>query len=172
MSTTDRHRQRCEREATRDVIFLFQTRTLTPTGWLPEGYDWDPADGGIYCTGEASGERFPVPLVELYGRHGSQVAHSHWQTIGVWLDRDEAEAWGRSQQHNHGHQCTPLLETREDRLWRVYGVPAEGQLARLLQQAGALGIPGPDGEAALAVACGLRQLYTLIYNEEPNDGQS
>lgn len=146
MVSLDRHQQRCAQEATRDVIFLFQTRELQATGWLPEGYTYDDEEPGIYSTGEASGARFPVELAELYGQHGQAVAHEQWRTIGVWLDRAEAEQWGHSQRHNHGRQYTPFLARREARLWRVDGVPAEGQLARLLQLAGPQAPPIPACE--------------------------
>jgi hypothetical protein len=45
-----------------------------------------------------------------------------WKTIGVWLDRREAEAWGKA------------YDYRFARGWRVHGVPAEGRLAKMLQE--------------------------------------
>lgn len=79
------HRERCHREMTRDVIFLFQYRH----------------------------------------RKTSQT----WHTAGVWLDRTEAEDWGREQQHNYG---------KINERWRVYGIPAEGKLAAMMQREDAM----------------------------------
>lgn len=46
---------------------------------------------------------------------------AYWKVESVWLDRDEAEAFAKA------------TEYRYPRGWRVYGVPSEGRLARLLQ---------------------------------------
>lgn len=72
------HRERCKRESTRDVIFLFQEKIVFKT-------------------------------------------HIYWKTIGVWLDRKEAERWGKQHEYRFVHG------------WHVYGVPAEGRLAKMLQ---------------------------------------
>lgn len=44
-----------------------------------------------------------------------------WETESVWLDRDEAQAFGRQHAYNY------------PRGWQVYGVPSEGRLAGMLQ---------------------------------------
>lgn len=51
-----------------------------------------------------------------------KTGKNSWHTEGVWLDRDEAEIWGKLHHYNYPSG------------WRVYGVPSEGQLAFVLQR--------------------------------------
>jgi hypothetical protein len=122
------HRERCEKEMTRDVIFLFQRRDLKIIG-MPDGFDMD-ADGGITQTHDDDGELTePVEWTarQLYsiglthGDYDVPCVIEHWHTESVWLDRDEAEAWGRSHDYRFADG------------WRVYGVCAEGELAKMLR---------------------------------------
>jgi hypothetical protein len=53
--------------------------------------------------------------------NGWPLAYGEWRTESVWLDRLEAEAWGKVKAH------------RWTDGWRVYGVCAEGDLAELLR---------------------------------------
>lgn len=63
---------------------------------------------------------------ENTGRRVRHIPDSNWRTVGVWLDRDEAEQWGGSQRHNYGEKHIG---------WRVYGIPSEGKLAEMLRMA-------------------------------------
>lgn len=45
----------------------------------------------------------------------------NWRTSGVFLTREEGEEFGRSTDYRYAHG------------WRVYGVPAEGELAQLIK---------------------------------------
>lgn len=45
-----------------------------------------------------------------------------WRTESVWLDRAEAESWGKAHEHRWKYG------------WQVYGVPSEGDLAKLLRK--------------------------------------
>ena len=104
---------RCREEMTRNVIFLLQ-RCRRVYHTLPDS----------------------IELVEgaFVGGHGTQLReqdvlqlcvpgenyHEWWDTESVWLDRETAEHHAKAQAYNY-----PVG-------WRVYGVPAEGQLATLL----------------------------------------
>lgn len=135
MTTTaaSKHRERCERESTRDVIFLFQIRELTWTGNLPSDYEIDE-DSNVWEDGVDRDTGNPTTLAQLYRDHGSEYAVESWRTVGVWLDRDEAELWARSQRHNYGDKFDGTSAMH--RCWRVYGVPAEGELANLIRVTG------------------------------------
>ena len=43
----------------------------------------------------------------------------NWITESVFLTREEGEEYGRKTEHRHPH-------------WRVFGVPSEGELAKLI----------------------------------------
>jgi hypothetical protein len=113
-----KHRKRCEREATRDVIFVFQRRRLRWTGRLPDGYEF--RDRFVFLKGDGE-EAEPQTLEAIYKAHGSEYAIETWDVESVWLDRDEAEAWAKAHEYNY----------RDG--WRVYGMPADGELAKLLR---------------------------------------
>jgi hypothetical protein len=111
-----KHLDRCQREATRDVVFLFQRRMLRWTGRVPDGY---------YIAGEhlvESGSLEISTLRDLHNAHGSEYVHETWHVEGVWLDREEAEAFGKLRSYNYPDG------------WRVYGVCAEGELAAVLRR--------------------------------------
>jgi hypothetical protein len=52
---------------------------------------------------------------------GVSCAVERWDTEGVWLDRGEAEAFGHAKHYRYQDG------------WRVYGMPAYGELAKLLR---------------------------------------
>lgn len=112
-----RFRERCEAECTRDVIFLFQVRDVT---WVdcPEGYEWD-SDVIRKLPGNDD-EDDPAKLTDddMIDRG---CAIESWRTEGVWLSREEGEAWGREKDY------------RFAKGWRLYGVPAEGALVELIK---------------------------------------
>lgn len=119
----ERHRKRCEAECTHDVIFLFQRKIWTRIG-LPDGYDTDGES--IWRRDDNTDEDAPESLdwkevYEMESADGMPYAIYRWETEGVWLDRDEAEAYGRAKHHNYTDG------------WRVFGMPAYGELARMLR---------------------------------------
>lgn len=129
-AAASKHRQRCEKEATRDVIFLFQVRDLRWTGKIPDGFEL--IDGRhLFHEGADHDADEPLSLADLYREAGNEYAVESWRTVTVFLDRQEAEAWGVSQQHNYGPKY--VGESSGDRCWQVYGVPAHGELAVMLQ---------------------------------------
>lgn len=114
------HDERCNKEATCDVIFVFQQRWLEWTEHVPDGYFTE--DGHMFREEDRDNEeRECVSLDALHKEYGSDVAIETWRTEAVWLDRDEAEEWGANHAYNYSEG------------WRVYGVPAKGQLAKLLR---------------------------------------
>jgi hypothetical protein len=118
-SESQKHRQRCERECTRDVIFLLQVRR-TNIYALPDGCEFN--DGPVRYEDE-DGNRLPEPievsLDEL--RDAGGYVFDYWDTESVWLDRDEAEAFAKAHEYNY---CNG---------WRVYGMPSYGDLAAMLR---------------------------------------
>lgn len=125
------HRQRCEEECTRDVIFLFQVchRRITH---LPDGIE--PSDDGLERVEDEDGNELPEPvevtmdeLRKMEGNYGEPFISEQWFTEGVWLDREEAERFGTRRDYRYG------VKGKD---WRVYGVPANGELAKLLQANG------------------------------------
>jgi hypothetical protein len=92
------HSERCRREATRDVIFIFQSRRRTfikePEGYAHDGEGWNRLDddgeiieSDTYVTDDEVAEADSECYIDI------------WLPEGVWLDRDEAEAWGEA--HNY-----------------------------------------------------------------------
>jgi hypothetical protein len=119
------HSERCSREATRDVIFLFQRRVRTFI-YMPDGFDHD-SDG--WNRVDDDGEIISEDLVseDEVAASDSESYIDIWETEGVWLDRDEAEAWGESHAYRFENQKKGVG-------WRVYGMPSYGDLAKLLQK--------------------------------------
>jgi hypothetical protein len=119
------HSERCQREATRDVIFLFQARCDVVTSY-PPGVQYD-GDGGFERVEDDDGNCLPEPepvTVADIREMGDEYTVDRWNTEGVWLDRDEAETYGNAHAYNYPDG------------WRVYGVPSYGQLAEMLRKAG------------------------------------
>lgn len=114
-------------ECTRDPIFLFQRRAWNLTsepagyeyvedhGWVPEGVVTDAHDEGCDELPEALSWQ---QLSEL------GCAVEEWHTEKVFLSRTEGEDHGKARAYNY-------LDG-----WRVYCVPAHGQLAKLLRDQG------------------------------------
>jgi hypothetical protein len=136
----EKHSKRCQQECTRDVIFLFQRKQLNLHG-LPDGLDCQEsyitieneeefADAVVTeCLDEAALEKMRgdgLPLREFaklgleYGDWNHQCVAETWITESVWLDRDEAERYGKAKHYNYVDG------------WRVYGVCANGELADIL----------------------------------------
>lgn len=124
----DAHRKRCEEEATRDVIFLLQVRSLTIAG-IPAGYEISD-DGEWFDRVDSSHNGLtiaePVSIVAAFNQKmesvdGYPAVIETWRTESVWLDRPSAEKFAKAHAHNYRHG------------WKVYGVPSEGELARMLR---------------------------------------
>jgi hypothetical protein len=122
------HRERCERECTRDVVFVFQRRrvfyTAEPSGYEHDGEGWTQVldEDGEPLEGDQSERPYLTDdeMLEM------ECAIAAWETEGVWLDRDEAEAFGVAHHYNYG-------KGRNGTDWRVYGMPSYGDLAVLLR---------------------------------------
>lgn len=104
------------RECTRNPVFLFQRKRYVLTG--------DPIDRGYVWDGEEwldpdkpEGER-EVSWATLEER---ELAAHYWETEGVWLSREEGNAYGKARAHNYPEGG-----------WRVFCVPAEGELRALV----------------------------------------
>lgn len=156
------HDERCKREATRDVIFLFQVRELTWTGNLPIGYEMDNDGHEVWKEGVDRENGQPTDLAEIFRNHGTEYAVESWRVIGVWLDRDEAESWGQTQQHNYGVKYKNI--DSPGRSWMVYGTPSEGSLAELLRGADKVATATvPDTPVGLEWFAGASKLLEKIH---------
>jgi hypothetical protein len=129
--STKNFRQRCQSEATRDVIFLFRIRELQWNGHLPPGC-WVDDDNQVRLEGDDRDSDEPgLTLVAMRENYGSEYVSESWRVITVFLSREEGEAWGETQRHNYGVKYTH--DCQDGKVWQVYGVPAEGELAELLK---------------------------------------
>lgn len=127
------HDRRCFEECTRDPIFLFQSRRLQVQG-LPhrENADNFSYDDGLWRVKSTDGVEMAEPesinaeewLNDTFPSDIGDVpcVFEQWITESVWLDREEAENFGRAKSHRW----------RDG--WRVYAVCAEGDLAKLLKR--------------------------------------
>lgn len=125
--------KRCEAECTRDPIFLLQSRRLQVQG-IPHREDADNFnyDDGLWRVKSTDGVELAEPesinaedwLNDTFPSDIGDVpcVFEQWITESVWLDREEAENFGRAKSH------------RWPDGWRVYCVCAEGDLAKLLRE--------------------------------------
>jgi len=102
-------------EATRDPIFLLQSRQLR---WsdadLPIGFEWDEdREVVIDSDGETADENH-------YMLTSAGCVTLFWETERVFFTREEAEKWGQA----HAYRWDA---------WRVWCLPAQGELAALLR---------------------------------------
>ena len=112
--------QRCQAEATANVVFLFQRRLWSVVG-LPRGHAMDP-DGDVFPEGDPDAAPLSyAKLAKMDRPDGGPCAVEKWHTELVFLSREEAEQYGRDKDYNYRHG------------WRVYGVPACGELAEVLR---------------------------------------
>jgi hypothetical protein len=118
------HDQRCSEEATRDVIFVFQVRNRQIIR-EPEGYEYD-GEGWVRVIEDGEDDDQGYTSVDELAAIDDECFIDLWRVESVWLDRDEAEAWGES----HAYR---FENPRKGEGWRVYGVPSYGSLATLLQ---------------------------------------
>jgi hypothetical protein len=123
-------------ECTRDPIFLLQVGRRKWTQ-VPDGMGYDGDSMWVEDTSEVPDWMMPflaedgtVDTTEGFwtfvenedNDNGWPFVVIDWNTEHVFLTRDEAETFAKTKSH------------RWDK-WRVYCVPAEGQLARVLNQA-------------------------------------
>lgn len=106
-----------QEESTADPIFLLQVGRLVITNHLVESC----AHCGAPVAGEAPHECSDGLAAAANLLVDMDMAQITWRTVEVYLNREEAEARGRQVAHRF-----PLG-------WRVYCVPAGGQLRTLLQ---------------------------------------
>lgn len=128
---------RCRTEMTRDVVFILQALMLQ---WLevPDGYNGDAEDEMTYVIPYWLDARDPddpevlehrLNIKDVYDRQmrfctslgDLPCVLAEWRVEGVWLSREEAEAYAQSRRYNYPHG------------YRVYGVCANGLLAELLK---------------------------------------
>jgi hypothetical protein len=135
----------CNKEATRDVVFLLQIRTVGH--FDPNHLTYENAtsadDGEVWVdvdmfdteeVAKAKAEdrfeeenedhRFNAIRVDDDFLLEKEWVTSHWRTESVWLRRDEAEAFAKSKAYKFGELGKGC---------RVYGDCAEGRLASILR---------------------------------------
>ena len=104
---------------------MLQWSEVRLTDYVPDGMDYlHDDDYRLYYLDDP--EKMLVNEYELLEKHGDDIGTLVWLTESVWLDRDEAEAYGES------HACH-YNNKKKGVGWRVYGIPANGQLARILR---------------------------------------
>ena len=121
-------RERSAAEGTRDVIFLFQSRRWEIVA-IPTGYSME--DGEVYRDRDQFNPGFDTDHGEqISGEELSKItqgewdvpcALERWDTEGVFLTREEGETYGENHAYNFPDG------------WRVYGLPAMGELAQFLR---------------------------------------
>ena len=103
-------------ELTRDPIFLLQVACVLVTDQESVQY-CDHCDGIFTMQHDCDDGDDPLTADELaYHDWGSRI----WHTESVWYSRPEAEAYGKENAHKHADG------------WRVFCVPAAGNLAAIL----------------------------------------
>ncbi len=125
-------------ECTRDPIFLFQVAipkwTQVPDGLESDGESWyvteiDDVEGWVlefldeenqYIDSE---DLFTEAAEKQENDHGWPLVYLEWRTETVFLTREEGEAHGKA----HAYRWWK---------WRVYCVPCDGALAKILENVG------------------------------------
>lgn len=129
------HDRRCWEESTQDPIFLLQSRRLILIG-LPFDENeehFDTIDCELVRIKDKDGNKLDEPeyidlsewtkssrIPDDFGIDKSII--EEWITESVWLDRKEAENWGKSHEYRFTYG------------WRVYSVPAKGNLSQHLRK--------------------------------------
>ena len=131
-------KERCREECTKNVIFLFQKRQLE---WDFDNFygawevDWDSEESEIFLNEESLKYNLhPIynedeedlkqrkTLRECYDDSSfNHFVRESYITESVWLSREEAENWGKDHDYRFPHG------------WRVYGIPAEGELVKHIE---------------------------------------
>jgi hypothetical protein len=107
-------------EITRDPVYLFQRRRLQLIS-LPDGYTMEDCETILDGNGEC------VTLKEMFdgghiaGEFDVPCVIEEWVTELVFFTRDAGERYGEAKAYNYPDG------------WRVYCVPAHGELAELLK---------------------------------------
>lgn len=122
-------------ECTIDPIFLLQVG-FEQLVEVPDGLNSD-CDGGFYVSDPEVLDSWITPLVsdgwvdekdlfdecrERQTYHGWPMVHTEWSTERVFLTRKEAETWAKARDYRWEK-------------WRVYCVPCQGDLAKVLNEA-------------------------------------
>ncbi len=135
------HDKRCEQEGTRDAVFLFQWRRYHRTDEFPgtessgeslvitrrdelPGWALRFADDDGKHIRESPGFIREAIKREAASLSGFPLYYETWETEGVWLSSEEATSYGDRKNYNYPEG------------WRVYCVPAEGELAKRLREFG------------------------------------
>lgn len=128
------------KDCTRDPIYLLQVGipqwTAIPDGFENDGESWvvedlDDVDDWALPFLDADNEYinrdsdFTAEAEKYENSYGWPLVYIEWRTETVFLTRQEAEDWARARAYRWNR-------------WRVYCVPCEGELARLLNEAEAM----------------------------------
>lgn len=113
-----RSHERLRQEATRDPVFLFQSRQIW---WAPVSeLSWD-SDADVMRYAEHTYDAGSIVSVEVALAHG--WAFEWWRTETVFASREDGEEWGKKKAYNYPDG------------WRVYCVAAEGDMIDVLAEA-------------------------------------
>ena len=107
------------KEATRDPIFLFQSMYAVLVEGFEEFGHYQVLDGEVHEIKNGSPSDESLSDRQLVDKG---VASEHWRTEYVFFTRDEAEAWATA----HAYRWPSG--------WRVYCVPAHGELSKILKE--------------------------------------
>lgn len=100
------------KEATRDPIFLFQLRRVILNAEYDTYVEWDEELEVYITTGKDK------KYLDDYGLVAHGFANITWDTIGVFLTREEAEAFGEQTSYRYGSKGKNVD-------WRVYCIALE-----------------------------------------------
>ncbi len=114
------------REVTASPVFLFQSKRWQLVQ-VPEGFEVDEEGDVVPEDWDQDSEEDPVPLswdklhAMTEGSHDVPCAIFEWHTERVFLTREEGHRHGEAKHYNY----------RDG--WRVYAVPAHGELVEALR---------------------------------------
>ena len=125
-------RDRSRQEATRDVIFILQRPEYLLT-CEPEG--WKLVDDGFLESEDGKKTISPKEAYELKleNEYGGNAVILNWLPDRVFLSREEAESWVAQRIYNYSEG------------YRIYGLPCEGDLVKVLNAGYWNGVSVPEG---------------------------
>ena len=106
------------KEATRDPIFLFQLRRVTLSAEYDTYVEWNVELEVYITTGKNKNH------LDDYGLVAHGFANITWDTMGVFLTREEAERFGEATSYRYGSKGKNVD-------WRVYCIALERESALL-----------------------------------------
>lgn len=129
MLETPNFSERCYHECTKDVLFIFQWRSiLLRSDVLPEGYQWTCDYDMIIKPhptydpdSEDHWDDYDCPSHLEMLKEYPEYFMERWNSERIYLTREEGEAYGKSRAYNYPEG------------WRVYGVPSYGKIVDLIK---------------------------------------